>query len=104
MHSTPLKISVIIPVYNRASTIIRAIESVLKQVRPADEIIVVDDGSDDGTGDILVNYRQVIKIIRQDNKGVSAARNAGIRVATGNWITFLDSDDKLYSNYFVFSK
>lgn len=94
MGDISIKISVIIPVHNRASTITRAIKSVLNQVHPADEIIVVDDGSDDGTSEILVNFGQVIKLIRQENRGVSAARNAGIRAAIGNWIAFLDSDDE----------
>lgn len=86
--------SVIIPVYNRAETISRAIESVLSQTRMADEIIVVDDGSDDSTIQVLQKYTGKIQLIQQKNKGVSAARNTGIKAASGNWIALLDSDDQ----------
>jgi glycosyltransferase involved in cell wall biosynthesis len=89
-----LTFSVIIPVYNRAAVIARAVESVLAQSRPADEIIVVDDGSVDETASFLNQYLPQIKIIRQENGGVSAARNTGIRAATGEWIALLDSDDE----------
>ena len=89
-----LTFSVIIPVYNRAAVIARAVESVLAQSRPADEIIVVDDGSVDETASFLNQYLPQIKIIRQENGGVSAARKTGIRAATGEWIALLDSDDE----------
>ncbi len=83
--------SVIIPVYNRASFIKEAIESVLKQTYKNFELIVVDDGSTDETPQIIANYP--VKLIRQSNRGVSAARNAGIRMARGEIIALLDSDD-----------
>jgi glycosyltransferase involved in cell wall biosynthesis len=89
-----MRISVIIPTYNAAAYIERAIQSVLAQSRPADEIIVVDDGSSDNTADILKKYQNQIISIRQPNAGVSAARNTGIRAATGDWIAFLDADDE----------
>lgn len=89
-----ISLSVIIPVYNRAGCIARALDSVLAQTRPADEIIVVDDGSNDQTVQILERYLPRIKVIRQENRGVSAARNTGIRAAGGAWIAFLDSDDE----------
>ncbi len=86
-------VSVVIPVFNRKTLILRALHSVLKQSLPAHEVLVVDDGSTDGARDaILQNFPQV-RYIRQNRLGVSAARNRGIRMATGNWIAFLDSDD-----------
>ena len=88
------QVSVIIPVYNRARPVTRAIDSVLKQTRPPLEIIVVDDGSTDETPDVLRQYGSKIKIIRQAHRGVSAARNRGIRSARGQWIALLDSDDE----------
>jgi len=89
----PIRISVVIPIYNRQDLLSRAIDSVLQQTRPADEIIVVNDGSTDGTSKALRQYGNQIKILNQTNQGVSAARNAGIRNAIGNWIALLDSDD-----------
>ena len=88
-----MKISVIIPVYNRAQMVKRAIQSVLDQTLPAHEIIVVNDGSSDETGQVLQTFEPSIKIINQPHRGVSAARNAGIRLASGDWIALLDSDD-----------
>jgi glycosyltransferase involved in cell wall biosynthesis len=89
-----MQISVIIPAYNAAAYIERALRSVLNQSRPAEEIIVVNDGSTDATSEILRRYEGKIRIIEQANAGVSAARNAGIRAATGDWIAFLDADDE----------
>ena len=88
-----MKISVIIPSYNRIHTLIRAIDSVLSQDSPVDEIIVVDDGSNDGTANRISLLYPDISLIRQSNRGVSAARNAGINRAAHSWIAFLDSDD-----------
>lgn len=91
--SEPIRFGVIIPVYNRQNLIGRAIDSVLQQTRAADEVIVVNDGSTDDTANILRSYDDRIKIINQENRGVSAARNVGIKSTNGNWIAFLDSDD-----------
>ncbi len=88
-----MQISVIIPSYNRLHTLSRAIESVLSQDSPVDEIIVVDDGSIDATACHISQHYPEIKLIRQPNQGVSAARNAGISQASHAWIAFLDSDD-----------
>ncbi len=87
-------VSVIIPTYNRVKTIERAVNSVLAQTWTEQEVIVVDDGSTDQTGEILKVYGDKIRVIRQQNGGVSAARNAGIKAATGEIISFLDSDDE----------
>ncbi len=89
-----MKISVIIPTYNRKHTLHRAIESVLNQTFKPLEIIVVDDGSNDGTGEWVEETYPSIKYIFIKNSGVSAARNTGVRSANGQWIAFLDSDDE----------
>ncbi len=86
-------ISVVIPVHNRPILVKRAIECVLNQTFSLYEIIVVDDGSDDETADVLKTFKNKIKIITQKNLGVSSARNAGIKSAKFQWICFLDSDD-----------
>lgn len=91
-HQRPT-VSVILPTYNRCGLLHQAIESVLAQTCPADELIVVDDGSTDDTSILLAGYGDRIKVIRQENKGVSAARNAGIRQSKGTFIALLDSDD-----------
>jgi glycosyltransferase involved in cell wall biosynthesis len=90
-----ISVSVIIPTYNRASYVGAAIESALHQTRPPAEILVVDDGSTDGTGRILGEFGPAVRVIRQPNRGRSAARNAGLRAATGDAVVFLDSDDVL---------
>ncbi len=86
-------VSVIIPTYNRGWIIKEAIDSVLAQDYRDFELIVVDDGSTDNTPEVLDAYRGTIKVFRQENKGVSAARNRGIAEASGRFIAFLDSDD-----------
>ncbi|TXH77482.1 MAG: glycosyltransferase family 2 protein [Lysobacteraceae bacterium] len=87
-------ISAIIPTYNRRELVQCAIDSALAQTCPVDEIIVVDDGSTDGTEDALAaRYGGRIRYHRQQNAGVSAARNAGMRLARGRYIALLDSDD-----------
>ena len=88
------KISVIIPTYNRAQYVCRAIESVLRQTYRDYEIIVIDDGSTDNTKDVLSKYNGRIKYVYQPNQGISNARNHGIRVSAGEYIAFLDSDDE----------
>lgn len=87
-------VSVIIPTYNRASLVADAVRSVLVQDYKPVELIVVDDGSTDHTVQTLVEFGESIKVIRQPNKGVSAARNAGISAAAGELIALLDSDDR----------
>jgi len=87
------EVSVIIPTYNRAWVLKEAIDSVLAQEFRDFELIVVDDGSTDNTPQILEFYAQDLTVIRQPNRGVSAARNRGIVAANGRLISFLDSDD-----------
>ena len=86
-------VSVIIPTYNRGWILTEAIDSVLAQDYEDYELIVVDDGSTDNTREILDDYGQDIMVLRQANKGVSAARNRGIAEAGGQLVAFLDSDD-----------
>lgn len=88
-----ITLSVIIPTYNQALYIGAAIDSVLKQIPDYCEVIVVDDGSTDDTQEILNNYHDKIIILQQKNSGIGAARNAGINIAKGKYIGFLDSDD-----------
>ena len=89
------RVSVVIPTFNRATLVERAIDSVLGQTHSAFEIIVVDDGSTDNTSATLRNkYSDKLVVFQQSNRGVSAARNVGIAHATGNWIALLDSDDE----------
>lgn len=90
-----MKVSAVIPTYNRRSYISRAIDSVLAQTVPVDEILVVDDGSTDESAELLnERYGARVRVIRQANTGVSGARKRGIQEARGEWIAFLDSDDE----------
>lgn len=93
-----LTASVIIPTYNRAHLILRALSSVLRQTEPGDEIIVVDDGSSDNTEQVLKPYGDRIKYIKIENSGAGAARNRGIKEARGALVAFLDSDDEWMPN------
>ena len=93
-----MKISVIIPTYNRIFFLKRSVNSVLKQTLKPHEIIIVDDGSSDGTSSMIKESYPAINLIRQENKGVSAARNIGIRSSSGDWVCFLDSDDEWKKN------
>ncbi|MBN2559601.1 MAG: glycosyltransferase family 2 protein [Phycisphaerae bacterium] len=86
-------VSVVIPSYNSAEVLPHAIESVLAQTRPADEIIVVDDGSQDDTANVCAEFGDEVRYIRQENRGASSARNTGIEAGGGGWLAFLDADD-----------
>jgi glycosyltransferase involved in cell wall biosynthesis len=87
------RVSAIIPVYNGAATIAEAVDSALAQTLRDVEVIVVDDGSRDESVAILKRYGDRIRVISQDNRGPAAARNAAVRVATGEYLAFLDADD-----------
>lgn len=86
-------ISVIIPTYNRADCVGEAIESVLSQTCHPLDVIVVDDGSTNNTSEVIASVGEHVRYIRQQNRGVSAARNRGISASRGEWLVFLDSDD-----------
>lgn len=104
------KVSVIIPIYNAENYLKKCIESVLHQTLQGVEIILVDDGSTDGSGAICDQYSvfQNIKVLHQENKGLSAARNTGLDAATGDYVAFLDSDDyvdpEMYNEMYLTAK
>lgn len=87
------RISVIVPAYNARATILAALRSVLAQTRPADEMVLVDDGSQDGTAELVEQELPEVKVLRQANAGPSAARNKAAAAADGEWLAFLDADD-----------
>jgi glycosyltransferase involved in cell wall biosynthesis len=87
------KVSVVIPTYDRIETLPRSLDSVINQTFSDWELIVVDDGSTDGTDEMILRDYPAVRLHRQENTGVSAARNAGVALASGEWIAFLDSDD-----------
>lgn len=90
-------ISVIIPTYNRASWVLKAVDSILDQTEPPLEVIVVDDGSTDHTAQVIEGYSdRGVRLHQQENRGVSAARNVGAELARGEFLAFLDSDDVAY--------
>ena len=95
-ESAPKKmLSVVIPAYNAGDLLRTCLDSVLSL--PYDcEVIVVDDGSTDGSTDIVADYGHGIRLIRQPNRGVSAARNAGLSIAQGEWVWFVDADDRVF--------
>ena len=88
------KVSVVIPTYNRVAYLGRAINSVLKQSYPVNEIIVIDNGSTDQTLSFIKKNFTRIRVITEKKRGVSFARNLGIKNCKYNWIAFLDSDDE----------
>ncbi|AQQ08408.1 putative glycosyltransferase EpsJ [Sedimentisphaera cyanobacteriorum] len=92
-QNSEYSVSAVIPAYNAERTIKRAVESVLKQTAPVNEVIVVDDGSKDRTAEIAESFGDQIRLIRGENRGASAARNTGIKAAGSQWIAFLDCDD-----------
>jgi glycosyltransferase involved in cell wall biosynthesis len=103
-------VSVIIPTYNRAKYIVSAMDSVFKQIYRPIELIVIDDGSTDDTAEVVKSWEQSIdqepwftfQYIFQDNQGATVARNLGLKIAKGEYIQFLDSDDILYPEKFMF--
>lgn len=91
----PVTAAIIIPTYNAAPFLAATIRSALAQIRAASAIVVVDDGSTDGTSDICRSFGDAIISVRQENAGVAAARNFGVRHVAAEWLLFLDSDDLL---------
>ena len=97
------EISVIVPVYNVEKYLVQCIESIKMQTFENWELILVDDGSQDNSGMICDEYAQKdnrIKVVHQKNRGVSTARNSGVKFATGKYISFVDSDDYIVPNFF----
>lgn len=86
-------VSVVIPAYNSANTIINTLQSVVNQTVPIDEIIVVDDGSRDDTVAVIQRHFPQVRVISQENAGPAAARNHGIRESRNQWVALLDADD-----------
>jgi len=94
MEQMPQLISVVIPCYRQAHFLAQAVESVLAQVYPQYEIIVIDDGSPDDVATVLQRY-PTVRSYRQENLGLAAARNRGLTLASGEYLVFLDADDRL---------
>lgn len=95
-------ILIIIPVYNAEKTLSRCVDSILSQIYHDFTLILVDDGSQDGSGKICDGYAEKdsrIKVIHKENGGVSSARNAGLAISAGEYITFLDADDTVPNDY-----
>lgn len=91
-------LTVVLPVYNREQILPHTLASLLHQTLPADEILVIDDGSTDRTAALAESYPSPVRVIRQANQGPSAARNRGLAEAKGDWIHFFDSDDLALPN------
>jgi len=94
------RVSIVMATYNRAATLGRAIDSVLRQDHPFWELIVVDDGSTDDSPELLRGYddQRINVVVHNHNRGVTAAKNAGLELVSGEWFTFLDSDDEALPN------
>src|SRR5215471_20650978 len=88
-------VSVIVPTYNRAARLRTCLQSVIDGGESCAEVIVVDDGSEDDTREVVKGFGPAVRYVYQSNRGPSAARNAGVRLARGRYIAFLDSDDRL---------
>jgi glycosyltransferase involved in cell wall biosynthesis len=93
MNALPLSVSAILPVYNGEAFLAEAIDSVLRQAYEPLELIVIDDGSTDRTAEIAKGYGDKVRYVYQNNAGAAAARNNGLRVASGDVIAFIDADD-----------
>lgn len=89
----PARFSAVVPSYQRAAVLPRALESIRAQTRPPEEVVVVDDGSTDGTRELVEALGPPVRYVHQSNAGAAAARNHGARLASSPWLAFLDSDD-----------
>ena len=99
------KISVIVPVYNAGQSLPRCVDSILNQSFTNFELLLVDDGSTDGSGAICDAYAardSRIRVFHKENGRVASARNAGLDKAVGDWVTFVDSDDYVLDDYFPY--
>lgn len=97
------KISIIIPVYNVERYLEKCIDSILQQTFKDIEVVLVNDGSQDQCGEICDRYKQKdnrIKVVHKENGGVASARNAGLKIATGEWIGWVDADDWIEPDMF----
>jgi len=99
-----MKVSVVIPTYNRQDLVLQAVQSACAQTARAHEIIVVVDGSTDGTADALRRHYPEVIVYEQPNRGLAIARNAGLSLATGDWVCFLDDDDLWHPRKLAFAK
>lgn len=90
-----MKVSVIIPAFNAAGWLPSAVASVLAQTRPADELVIVDDGSTDSTAAVARSFGGITRLVSRENGGLAAARNTGAAATSGDWLLFLDADDTL---------
>lgn len=90
-----MKVSVIIPAFNAAQWLPSAVASVLAQTRPADELVIVDDGSTDSTAEVARSFGGIVRLVSRGNGGLAAARNTGTAATSGDWMLFLDADDTL---------
>ncbi len=99
MEAESIRFSIVIPTYNRAQLIGRAVACALQQTIPCHEVFVVDDGSTDNTLEVVRNTDLRVKVIPLDHGGPSRARNRGVALASGDWIAFLDSDDLWHPDY-----
>lgn len=100
MNKDRMDISVVIPLFNKKDSVLRAINSILAQTYLPNEIIIVNDGSTDGSEKVVEQLNHpLIRLIHQENAGVSAARNKGVELAKGEWIAFLDADDLWLTEY-----
>lgn len=100
-----MKISIIVPIYNASKFLSECLYSIQKQSYTDFEVLCIDDGSIDNSADIALNFTKIdkrFKLFQQSNSGVSVARNAGIRYAKGEYICFVDADDKIAPNYLTF--
>ena len=98
-----MRISTIIPAYNRADLIVETLHTVLGQSTAPNQVIVVDDGSTDDTADVIAAFGKAVTLIRQANAGAGAARNAGFAASTGDIVHFMDSDDLLVPGFYASS-
>ena len=99
MRSEPLALGVVVPTHNRAALLERAIASILEQTCAPDELVVVDDGSTDETALVATSFGDAVTYLRQENRGVAAARNAGVDHLSTSFVAFLDDDDVWFPSH-----